>query len=274
MEKMVIGVIVSVGEDPAEGLNKARTLGIKTVQLGTPPPQYFSGERKEALKQAIEKTGIVVTTVFCGFIGESYRDIPTIQRTVGLVNPAFREERVKRTLEIADFAKDLGVDKVAAHIGFIPEDTGSPLYKELVEALRKVADHCRNNGQSFCLETGQEKAEALLRFIKAVGRDNIRVNFDPANMVLYGTGNPIEALDILKDYVVGVHCKDGKWPTVRGQLGWEVPLGQGDVGIERFIKKLKEIGYEGPLTIEREITGEQQVKDVMEAKKLLERLRM
>jgi sugar phosphate isomerase/epimerase len=92
-------------------------------------------------------------------------------------------------------------------------------------------------------------------------------------MILYGVGDPIEALELLKDYVVGVHCKDGKWPTEKDKLGHEVPLGEGDVGIERFIEKLKEIGYTGPLTIEREITGEEQKRDMLKAKALLERLR-
>jgi sugar phosphate isomerase/epimerase len=92
-------------------------------------------------------------------------------------------------------------------------------------------------------------------------------------MILYGSGEPIPALELLGKYVDGVHCKDGKWPTKKGELGKEYPLGQGDVGIDKFIATLKKIGYEGPLTIEREITGEEQKKDIIEAIELLKKLR-
>ena len=102
---------------------------------------------------------------------------------------------------------------------------------------------------------------------------NIKVNFDPANMLLSGTGDPIEALDTLARYIVGVHCKDGKSSKREGGKSKEYPLGEGDVGIERFIAKLKEIGYTGPLTIEREISGEQQTSDIVKARDLLEKLR-
>jgi sugar phosphate isomerase/epimerase len=184
-----------------------------------------------------------------------------------------REERVKKILLFSDFAKKLGVKVLSAHIGFIPEDKNDPDYKGLVETAQKIAEHCRKNDQSFALETGQEPANALLRFIENVGRPNLGVNFDPANMLLYDTGNPIEALDILRKYVIGVHCKDGKRPERKGELGKEYPLGKGNVGIERLINELKKIGYTGPLTIEREIVGEKWIEDILMAKGLLEKLR-
>jgi len=273
LERMAIGIMLGVGEDPRESLRKAKEIGVDNVQMGVPPDKYLEGEGLEELRSTLKEFGIKVTTVFCGFEGESYADIPTVRRTVGFVPRETRDERIKKAMKISDFAKEIGCDRIAAHIGFIPEDPSDPLYGEVVEAVREVARYCKGNGQLFCLETGQETAKTLLRFIKDVGMDNIRVNFDPANMILYGSGDPIEALELLKDYVVGVHCKDGKWPTEKDKLGHEVPLGEGDVGIERFIEKLKEIGYTGPLTIEREITGEEQKRDMLKAKALLERLR-
>jgi sugar phosphate isomerase/epimerase len=106
-----------------------------------------------------------------------------------------------------------------------------------------------------------------------MGRGNVKVNFDPANMILYGSGEPIEALGIVAAHVVSVHAKDGKWPPGEGQLGTEFPLGQGDVGMENFVAKLKEIGYKGAVTIEREIPDwDQKVKDLVDAKALLESL--
>lgn len=273
MEKMSVGIMLTVGEDPKESLRKAKQVGVDNVQLGCPPEEYLSGDRFAKIKKAIEESGITITTVFCGFAGESYADIPTIRRTAGFVDPATRGERAEKTKRISDFAKRLNVDKVAAHIGFIPEERDGDVYKGMIEATRQVADHCKENEQYFCLETGQETAETLLGFIKDIARDNIRVNFDPANMILYGSGDPIEALETIKGYVVSVHCKDGVGPTERDKLGTEKPLGEGDVGIERFMDKLIEIGYAGPLTIEREISGPQQIEDIKKAKHLLEGLR-
>jgi sugar phosphate isomerase/epimerase len=126
---------------------------------------------------------------------------------------------------------------------------------------------------SFCLETGQETAGLLKQFISDTARDNLKVNFDPANMVAYGTGDPIEALEELADYVRGVHVKDAVGPKAAGELGAEVLLGQGEVGLERFLEKLKQLDYQGPLTIEREIPGEQQMQDFLSGKKLLDELK-
>ncbi|MBI3919985.1 MAG: sugar phosphate isomerase/epimerase [Armatimonadetes bacterium] len=273
MEKMAIGVMLGVGDDPEESLRKVREVGVNNAQMGCPPDEYLSGEKFEQLKKAIDAGGITITAVFCGFPGESYADIPTVQQTVGLVPPTTRSERLQKSKEIADFADRLGVKEVCAHIGFVPEDSSEPVYREVVEAVREVCDHCAANGQMFGLETGQESAAALKRFIEDVGRPNLKVNFDPANMILYGSGEPIAALDVLRDYVVSCHCKDGKWPTAPGQLGTEAPLGQGDVGMDKFIAKLKEIGYTGYLTIEREISGDQQKQDIIAARQLLEKLR-
>jgi sugar phosphate isomerase/epimerase len=272
MKKMAIGIMLGVGDNPMASIQKVLDVGVDNAQMGRPPDEYLSGPKFKELQKAIDEKGITITTVFCGYDGESYADIPTVQKTVGLVNRNTCAERLKKTFEIADFAEKLGVKRIAAHIGFVPEDTSSALYQEVVDTIRRIADYCKPKGMVFALETGQEAAEALLQFIKDVNRDNIRVNFDPANMILYGSGEPIPALELLGKYVDGVHCKDGKWPTKKGELGKEYPLGQGDVGIDKFIATLKKIGYEGPLTIEREITDEQK-KDIIEAIELLKKLR-
>ncbi|MEA3485506.1 MAG: sugar phosphate isomerase/epimerase family protein [Candidatus Aerophobetes bacterium] len=271
-EPMSIGVVVS-GADPLVAMERVRSLGIPTCQMRVLPEIRWSENRIDLIRKAIQEKRVRITTLICGFKGESYRDIATIKRTVGLLNPSMREERVKKVLLFSDFAEKLGVKVLLSHIGFIPGDRGDPDYKGLVRAVQKIANYCKKNGQSFALETGQEPANALLRFIENVNRPNLGVNFDPANMLLYDIGNPIEALDILGKYVIGVHCKDGKRPERKGELGREYPLGEGDVGIEKFIDRLKEIGYTGPLTIEREIAGEKWIEDILRAKKLLEKLR-
>jgi sugar phosphate isomerase/epimerase len=211
--------------------------------------------------------------VFCGFEGESYETVPIVRQTIGLVPKATRAARLKETLAISDFAKALGVDTIGMHLGAVPEDPNDPEYPAIVEAVRQVCDHCKRNGQRFHLETGQETADALLRFIEAVGRDNLGINFDPANMILYNAGEPIAALKKLGNYVKSVHCKDAK-TTRRPDQKWyeDCPLGAGDVGMETFIRTLKGLGYEGPLTIEREYSADQ-AGDIREAVQLLERLR-
>ena len=274
MEELGIGVFTSVGAGLGASLDFVKELGLDNVQLHTPPPEARSPERTSELKQQFEDAGIAITVVFCGFAGESYASIPVVKDTVGLVPPGTRDERLKETFEISDWTKAMGCDALGMHIGFIPEDRDNPIHKELVEVARQVCDYCGRNGQRFHLETGQESAEGLLAFMEDVGRDNLAVNFDPANMILYGTGEPLPALRKIASFVKSVHCKDGKWSEEPGVTwGAETPLGQGDVNIPLFVATLKEIGYRGPLTIEREVPGEQQKHDITEAVQLLRTLR-
>jgi len=180
------------------------------------------------------------------------------------------------TREVSDFAASLGVKSIALHVGFVPEDTSDPDYTAVRDLVRRIADHAAGHGQTFALETGQETAEVLLQFLNDVGRDNVRINFDPANMILYGTGDPIEALEVLGPHLASVHAKDGNWPAKEfpGGLGKERPLGQGSVGMERFIAKLKSIGYEGTIHVERETQNHDQwTHDVRAAVELLNSLR-
>jgi sugar phosphate isomerase/epimerase len=272
-KELAIGVITSLNNGALPALNEVRDLGIPTVQIGYPPALDNEDGIRE-IEAARSETGIEITTVFCGFAGESYADIPTVQRTVGLVPDETRAERVEKTLKIAEFAQKIGVSRVAAHIGFVPEDHSDPRYPTLVEITRRICNELEARGQVFALETGQETANGLKHFIEDVGVSNLRVNFDPANMILYGNDEPIPALDVLMPWIDGVHCKDGKWPTEEGQktgqLGEETPLGEGDVNLREWLRKLLELGYRGPLTIEREISGEQQKQDILRGKALLE----
>jgi L-ribulose-5-phosphate 3-epimerase len=166
----------------------------------------------------------------------------------------------------------IGVRDLTTHVGFIPEDPNDPQYNSLVTTLRYLAQHCRERGQNFLFETGQETPVTLLRTIEAIGLDNVGINLDPANLILYGKANPVDALDVFGKYVWGVHAKDGLYPTSGRFLGQEVPLGQGKVNISALVQQLKAIGYDGPLTIEREISGDQQTADILAAKALLEKL--
>lgn len=257
MEKWPIGVFTSIDAGLGVKIEVAHELGVPTIQLHAPEKETRTPENAEKFLAQLKELGITLTAVFGGFEGESYADIPTVVDTVGLVPPTTRSDRVQEMKEIADFARLLNCDVVALHLGFIPHDNSDPLYQEIVAVTQDLLDHCKANNQALHLETGQETAEGLLQFISDVGRDNLFVNFDPANMILYGTGEPIEALQKVGAFVKSIHCKDGTWSDQPGETwGAEVPLGEGDVGMENYLRTLDELGYTGPLTIEREIPQE------------------
>jgi sugar phosphate isomerase/epimerase len=257
-------------------LEVAHALGIPTIQLHAPAKPSRTQANADQFLAKLRACNIRLTAVFGGFEGESYADIPTSARTVGLVPRATRAARTQEMKEIADFARVLGCDVVALHLGFIPHDRDSSDYRDVLKVTREVCDHCRKNSQNLHLETGQETADGLWHFLHDVERDNLFVNFDPANMICYGTGEPLEALRKVGKFVRSVHCKDGKWAARPGEeWGAEVPLGEGDVGMEDYLRTLKEIGYTGPLTIEREIAHEpdRQKAEIAGAIALLNRLK-
>lgn len=277
MQKWAIGVFASVDAGLGVHLDVAKELGIHTVQVHTPHKESRNEAAAKAFLQRCQEADITITCLFGGFEGESYADIATTARTVGLVPEATRAARAAEMKEISDFAKLLGCNTLGMHIGFVPE-RNSPSYTSLIEVTRNLLDHVKANGQNMHLETGQETADHLLEFMHDVGRDNLFINFDPANMILYGTGDPIEALKKVGHLVRSIHCKDAKWaaPDQRGK-GWgtEVALGDGDVGMETYLRTLQSVGYSGPLTIEREIAHDRdrQKADIGQAVRLLESLR-
>jgi sugar phosphate isomerase/epimerase len=238
-----------------DSLEEIRALGVRCGQLAIPGGMQLTDAAAQAWK-----SDLVLVTIFAAYDGEDYTDIPSVERTVGFIPIETREARERRTYEVSDFAAKLGVDSIACHIGFVPEDPAHPDYVAVRAMVRRVCDYAARHGQTFALETGQEPARRLLRFIEDVARPNLRINFDPANMILYGTGDPIEALRMLGPLVVSVHCKDGDWPAreTPGALGLERRLGEGCVGIERYVRTLAEIGFRGPLNVERETENQQE----------------
>jgi sugar phosphate isomerase/epimerase len=276
VEKWPIGVFASIDAGLGVKLEVARELGVPTIQLHTPAKETRTEENAKKFVGTLEELGIRLTCVFAGFEGESYASIQVSQQTVGLIPAATRAARTQEMKEIADFARLLGCDVAALHLGFIPHDSSDPMYAEVVEITQGICDHCQGNGQDLHLETGQETADGLLRFLGDVARPNLFVNFDPANMILYGTGEPIEALQKVGKYVHSVHCKDANWGDHPGEeWGQEVPLGEGQVGMENYLRTLDQVGYAGPLTIEREIPQEpeRQKAEIGGAIRLLEELR-
>jgi L-ribulose-5-phosphate 3-epimerase len=273
-EVLETGVMFWAGRDPRQTLAEVTRMGVRCGQLGV-PGDLDTGCARE-WRQALRETHFAVYTVFAAYKGESYADIPTVQRTVGFIPRATREEREQRTYEVSDFAAEIGAPGIATHVGFIPEDDRDLDYIAVREMVRRICDYAGGHNQTFALETGQEHAQVLLSFIHDVNRDNLGINFDPANMILYGTGDPIDALGVLAQHVLSVHCKDGDWPPkdAPGALGTERPLGQGAVGIERFIRQLQHIGYKNPIAIEREARDpEQRLRDIQSGVRLLEQIK-
>lgn len=272
MDTWATGIFTSIDEGLGAGLDSVKELGVATVHLHAPGRDFRTAEKTAAIKDQFAAAGIEISVVFAGFSDEDYTTPETTQQTVGLVPLDRRARRLEETLAIADFAAALGVDAVGMHLGFVPE-ASEPDFAAVVEVARTVCDHCRGHGQYFHLETGQETADELLAFIGAVDRENLAVNFDPANMILYQAGPPLEALDRVGRFVRSVHCKDAAIER-RPDQPWseDAPLGQGDVDIRAFLLKLRDLGYEGPLTIEREFSPDQ-VGDIRAALQLLTDLR-
>jgi sugar phosphate isomerase/epimerase len=270
-----LGVIFWAGPDAAATLAPYINLGLRCGQLGVPGDYPLEGAGQK-WKSALADAEFRIFTVVGAYTGEDYADIPTVERTVGFIPESTRAQRVERTLRLSDLAAELGVPGIGCHVGFVPEDTSARAYAAVRHDVRRICAHAAERSQTFALETGQEPAHVLLSFIRDVDAPNLRINFDPANMILYGTGDPIEALGLLAPFVETVHCKDGDWPPqgIPGALGTEKPLGEGSVGMDRFIAKLKEIGYKNPLIIEREASDPvKRMVDIQSAISLLARLR-
>lgn len=269
---MNVGVCVNhvAGWNADEAFRVVAEQGFAHCQLLSWNHDMWTDEQAEEILTAVKKYGITITAFWCGWCGPTVWNFYEGQETLGLVPPVFRYERMKDLMAGADFAKKLGVVDVASHMGFISENPMDPNYHGLVTALRIVAEHCKANGQYLLFETGQETPVTMLRAFEDVGTGNLGVNLDPANLIMYGKANPVDALDVFGDYVRGVHGKDGCYPTNGRDLGAEKPMGQGKVDFKALLKGLHEHGYDGSITIEREIFGEQQTKDIMAAKVMLE----
>src|SRR5882762_9119729 len=264
-----LGLIINVGEDPDSSMAKVQNLGLPTCQAFV---DDFTPDLAGRLRQALDKHVIEATSLVVGGPGKEIWDFYQGPLTIGLVPRETRAVRIAHIKKASDFAKQCGIPAVQTHCGFIPENPNDELYRETVMAMREVAAYCKGNGQNFRYETGQETPITLVRAIQDVGLENQGVNFDLANLILYGKANPVDAIELLGPFVQGIHAKDGLWPTNPKELGEEVPIGKGKVDFPRIIARLKELNYGGAVTIEREISGARQLEDVRAAKVYLEKL--
>ena len=251
LEPMETGLIVWADGTASEALDYLKSFGLRAGQLGVPPSLECTAVLEE-WKDCLASSGVALNSVACSYAGEDYTTLERVHATVGFTSPEFRRERLQRTQDVAAFANALGIKALSCHIGFVPDRPEDLLYKDLLQVTREICDTCAGLGQDFALETGQESAATLVSFIADVDRPNLKVNFDPANMVIYGVGDPVQALTLLQGHVTSVHCKDALPPAAAGRMGQECRLGDGAVDFPAFLAQLKRMGYTGFLTIERE----------------------
>ncbi len=260
---MKIGVLIHLTDNIDADFAHVKELGFDNCQLACWKEARMTDENAEKIKEATAKYGIEISAFWCGWSGPCIWDFYSGPLTLGIVPEPYRAMRIRELKVGADFANKFGVKNVITHAGFIPESPLSEEFPKIVEAVKDIALHLKANGQNFLFETGQETPVTLKRLIQHAATGNLGINLDPANLILYGKANPVDALDVFGEYVMGIHAKDGLYPTSGNRLGKETPIGEGKVNFPAFIKKLHEIGYDGPLTIEREISGEQQIKDIL-----------
>lgn len=240
-------------------------LGIQNVQIACGDPHHASWDEGDDMPIKAKNASFKLTGAMLGFPGEDYTSPQTIEKTGGFGDPATRPERLERFKWSLLRVQDLGVNDIMFHAGFIPSmnDAGR---KSFLQTLETVSTLANNIGVNVSFETGQESSELLFTTLKELDRSNLFVNFDPANMLLYDQGNPIEAVEMLGKYIRSVHLKDANRPKIKGQWGEEVVLGKGEVNIPLFLKTLKKIGYSGPMSIEREVGSQQdRFNDILKA---------
>ena len=265
---MPLGVIARVA-DPDADIAYVRELGFTTCQMTV---AEYSSTFAERVASALSASRIKPTSLICMGPGRYEWNFYDGPRTIGLVPRDMRKERVARLREGIDFCTESGIPAVLAHFGFIPENPNDDLYGEFIDVMKDVAGYASSRSIEVHFETGQETPITLLRAITDIGYDNLGVNYDTANLILYGKANPVDGLEVIGNYVRSLHAKDGLYPTDPHQLGRETPIGDGWVDFPAVISKLKAFQFKGHITIEREISGEQQVKDILAAKEYLSNL--
>ena len=259
MQPLEIGVCTwSIDRhDPVASLAQARNkLALGVAQIG-----FFGGAAVEAadparIRAAAVETQVALAAAFVGYDDQDYSSIEALTRTGGLIPDDHWSARLDLTLRAGVVTRGLGLDKLGIHVGTIPTDRNGPAFGRLVERTQRVADGLREQGLTLLIETGPDPADLLVTFLEALARPNVMVNFDPANIVAYGSGDPVEAVSQLRGRVALVHVKDAvasKRPGV--DWGSEVFPGTGEADIPRVISKLRAGGYRGPLLIERRTGG-------------------
>ncbi len=272
MSKIGILIVWRKGIDILAKLREAKEYGFDCCQLSIWDPDVYTDETAKEIIYAVAETGVEVSTLWAGWTGPCEWNYTGGPMTLGLVPPAYRMKRAEELIAAGHFAAKIGVSRVATHVGFLPENMDDPNYLGVIAVLRYIVNQYKVLGINFLFETGQETPVALLRVIQELGAENVGINMDTANLILYGKANSADAIRVFGKYVMDTHIKDGLYPTDGKKLGKEVKVGEGLANIPEVIRLLREVGYNGNYIIEREITGEQQMKDILDTQKYLKNI--
>jgi L-ribulose-5-phosphate 3-epimerase len=267
LQDMPVGII-SNANNPEVELAYVKKLGFKVCQLGI---DVFSTPLAGRVKQALRQNGLQSASLICGGPGPEVYDFYQGPATIGLVPHKYRQERIARFKQGINFCQEAEIPAVQGHFGFIPENPGDPLYSEFIAVVKEVAGYAKERGILVGFETGQETPITLLRALEDVGTGNLFVNYDVANLILYGKANPLDGLEVIGKYVRSLHAKDGFYPTNPRELGKEAPIGKGQVNFHGIIRKLKELKFKGDIIIEYEL-GPQAAGYLAQTKQYLEQL--
>lgn len=276
MYRFPIGVIIdSFRVDIKSAVKKAAEVGANGIQVystsGEMAPENLVGQKRADFRSLVADNGLVISAL-CGDLGGG-----------GFTDPEKNVWKVEKSKRILDLAKELGTDVVTTHIGVVPEDENTDRFKIMQEACFELSRYADDIGAHFAIETGPEKSATLKNFLDSLGSTGVGVNLDPANLVMVTGDDPAGAVHNLKDYIVHTHAKDGKQNyyvdpdiiygmveshIVTADSFVEVPLGEGSVNWDEYLKALEDIGYKGFLTIEREV-GDDPEKDIRKAVEFL-----
>ncbi len=264
MNKIGVLIVLRQDTDVFAEFKKAKEIGCECCQISVWDMALYTDEKAKEISEAAKEYGIEISTLWAGWSGPKEWNFTGGPMTLGLVPEAYRMKRAEEILHGADFAVKIGTPRIATHVGFLPENINDPQYYGVLAILRYIVRECKNRNLCFLFETGQETPVTLLRVIEELGADNVGINMDTANLILYGKANSADAITVFGKYVMDTHIKDGFYPTCGKSLGEEVKVGEGMANVPEVIKRLGSAGYKGNYIIEREISGEQQTKDIIE----------
>lgn len=253
-DQISIGAMLYDIRDIDKSLKELHELGFGSCQLNY--RKEMDRAFADRLKVASEKNRIKISTIV-GVPGRSVWNFKEGPATIGLVPEEGREEKIRTYQDMIDFCAMAGVPAMHSHFGFIPEDPSSAVYKEFIDVMKELANYAKERNILIYLETGQETPTTLIRAIRDIGTGNVFINCDLANLVMYGKANPLDAVKQFGSLIKEFHAKDGKYPTDPYELGAEVSIPEGEVDFPAVIAELKKLNFQGSLTIERELGGNQ-----------------
>lgn len=261
---MKFGTLIRLKDVAAreEAFSKVKAMRLESCQLVYKPEKYNLDVARE-IKACAEKYGVEISAFFAGYNDDfTAWDLKYDYKNAGLNSAAFGESRLKYILGALPFVQELGVKDVIIHAGFVPNNPFEPEYAEMLCKIKLLAERAKKYGLNILFEMGGESPITLLRLIREADTDNLYVNLDTGNLILYGYGNPCEAVMTLGQYVRNVHAKDAMPPLDPYKIGEEKAIGEGVVDFKRVFALLKARGYDRFITIEREIEGEEQARDI------------